>query len=898
MLRISVRPFHPDGTFARRQEAGNKALRRLAVRGAGATLFAGGASLAVQIGATIILARILTPEDFGVVAMVTTISLLLVNFGFNGLTEAIVQRHDIDHSLASTLFWINSAAGVFLTLLFAASGRLLAHLYHDSLVTHVTEGISLTICVTSFSTVHLALLKRAMRFTALSANDITGRFVSVAVSIILGAMGWGYWALVIGTVAQPLSIAIGGFWLCRWFPGLPRRADGTYSAIKFAFSTYGNFAVNYASRNTDNLLVGWRFDARSLGYYKKAYDLFALTASQFVASLAIVVVAALSRVGKNPVLYRRYLLGALATMALVGMWVGTVLTLVGKDLILLLLGQKWMPSGQIFMFFGPGIGMMILYCTNGWIHLSIGRPDRWFRWAFIEFAVTITLFLNALRWGPVGMANAWSISYWLLTIPSIWYAGRPIHLGLRAILSVLWRYIVASLVASAMAFFLMGRISWLVTMPGAAGALSRIGSTGLAATAFYLGVVAILHGGLGPFYSFVGLLREMVDSRSPRSGSKQTGMPDGPREPTSLGDIPLVSILVPAYNAEEWIGDTVRSALAQTWPRIEIIVIDDGSTDATLEIVKQFESQGVRVFEQKNQGASAARNHAFAKSHGDYIQWLDGDDLLGPDKIAKQMELVMQGLSKRTLLSSAWGRFMYRTSRAEFKPTALWCDLAPKEWLLRKMDQNIYMQTATWLVSRELTEAAGPWDIRLLGDDDGEYFCRVLLASEGVRFVPDAQIFYRSFRFDSLSYIGRFPKKIEAHWISMQLHIKYLLSMENSPRTRSACVQYLRDSMIYFYPESVQILEQANRIAMELGEKLGAPNLSWKYAWVRVLFGWMAVKTAQHRIRRIRWRSAKELDHLLFQIERWVQDRERTRSDKELPDERGLTMVAVKESRP
>src|ERR1019366_5532971 len=171
--------------------------------------------------------------------------------------------------------------------------------------------------------------------------------------------------------------------------------------------------------------------------------------------------------------------------------------------------------------------------------------------------------------------------------------------------------------------------------------------------------------------------------------------------------------------------------------------------------------------------AAAARNKAFSRSQGDYIQWLDADDLLAPDKIARQIEALAQTPNKQTLLSGSWGRFMYRYNRTKFVPTALWCDLSSVEWLLRKMEQNIYMQTASWLVSRELSEAAGPWDTRLLSDDDGEYFCRVLLASDSVRFVPEARVYYRSFGYDSLSYIGRSDARIEAHWISMQLHIGY-----------------------------------------------------------------------------------------------------------------------------
>jgi len=333
---------------------------------------------------------------------------------------------------------------------------------------------------------------------------------------------------------------------------------------------------------------------------------------------------------------------------------------------------------------------------------------------------------------------------------------------------------------------------------------------------------------------------------------------------------PLVSILIPAFNAQEWISDTLGSAIAQTWERKEIIVVDDGSSDQTVTVARQFESQGVRVIPQKNQGAAAARNTALSLSKGDYIQWLDADDLLAPDKIARQMEVLDRCRSKRTLLSSAFGKFLYRWYRADFLPTALWSDLSPTEWLLRKMGDNLYMQTATWLVSRELTEAAGPWDTRLLSDDDGEYFCRVLLASDGVRFVPEAKTYYRApgAAFGgTLSYIGRSDRKIRAHWLSMQLHIGYLRSLEDSERVRAACVNYLQRSLIYFYQEDTDIVEQAVRMAKELGGKLTVPYLSWKYSWVRAAFGWSVAKHIATFSRGIRWSSQKLWDKTLFRIE-------------------------------
>jgi glycosyltransferase involved in cell wall biosynthesis len=265
---------------------------------------------------------------------------------------------------------------------------------------------------------------------------------------------------------------------------------------------------------------------------------------------------------------------------------------------------------------------------------------------------------------------------------------------------------------------------------------------------------------------------------------------------------------------------------------------------------------------QRNQGAASARNKAFALSQGDYIQWLDADDLLAPDKIEKQMQVLQLRGSARTLLSSGWGRFMCRSDRAKFIPTQLWSDLSPTEWLLLRMGENLYMQTATWLVSRELTDAAGPWDTRLLSDDDQEYFCRVLLASDGVRFVPEARVYYRGpgIAFGSLSHIGRSERRIEAQWLSVQLHIKYLRSLVDGERARAACLRYLQGSLIHFYPEKAEIVQQANEMARDLGGQLVPPGLSWKYAWMKVIFGWRLAKHGQQVLLKLRWKMAKWWD--------------------------------------
>ena len=329
--------------------------------------------------------------------------------------------------------------------------------------------------------------------------------------------------------------------------------------------------------------------------------------------------------------------------------------------------------------------------------------------------------------------------------------------------------------------------------------------------------------------------------------------------------LPLVSILIPAFNAERWIYHTIASAVGQSWPRKEIIVVDDGSTDGTLNIARQFESDTFKVVSQKNAGAAAARNRALSLSQGAYIQWLDADDLLAANKIEKQMDFARTIGNPKILLSGPWAHFRYRPSKARFRPSCLWCDLSPLDWLLRKLETNDFMQTATWLVSRELTDAAGPWDTRLLGDDDGEYFCRVIKASAGVRFVPDAKVFYRR-NTNSLRHIGRNSQKLEAQFLSMGLTISYIRSIDDGPRARAACVKHLQTYLPYFYPERVDIVESSRVLAAVLGGSLETPQLGWKYSWIQKLFGWVAAKQAQIYYNHLKSSILAGWDHTMLRL--------------------------------
>ena len=290
------------------------------------------------------------------------------------------------------------------------------------------------------------------------------------------------------------------------------------------------------------------------------------------------------------------------------------------------------------------------------------------------------------------------------------------------------------------------------------------------------------------------------------------------------------------------------------------------SRDGTLALARSFESAGVKVATQKNSGASAARNHAFKLCQGEFIQWLDADDLLAPDKIERQMVLAGKKTDRRVLYSGGWGRFLFRAHAAQSSPNALWADLSAAEWLTLKLERNLFLPLSVWLVSRELSEAAGPWNEKLSLDDDGEYFCRVLLASHGVQFVPGEKFFYRMSGFGSLSNVGRSDKKLESLWLSMQAHIRYLRSLDDSERVRRAAVTYLGNWLHCFYPARPDLVTAAQELAASLGGKLDLPHVRPKYAVLEKCFGYLFAARMQGFLPNCKTAVVRAVDWTKFKL--------------------------------
>jgi PST family polysaccharide transporter len=481
-------------------------LRSRTVAGAAVTLTAQIVGNITQLIGSVVLARILSPNDFGLVLMVAAFSGLLMNFGVNGFTEAVIQQPALQHRQVNSLFWINAACSSSLTVVFMALGPVIARFYGEPDLIPITVIMAFSILFGGLSTQHMALLKRRMRFHSAVGNEVTAWVLSYVLAVVLALSGFGYWSLVARQVAFTVALCAGGWILCGWRPGFPSWGGEVGGMVRFALSTYGTFIMAYFERNLDKVLIGRFQGTRWLGSYERAYTLFSIPAGQLTIPLTNVSIAALSRLRGDPLRYRQAFLRAVSLVAFLGMPAGAILTVVGYDMILLLLGPKWEQAGVIFTIFAPAAGLYMVSSTQGWLHLSLGKANRWFRWSMVAFLITSILFVAGLSYGATGVAVGRLVAIHLLAVPGLWYAGRPIHLKIRSVIAVTWKYYVSSAFA--------GLLTWAVLQnlapSGGTWELHALrlllGST--ICLALYLASTIALHQGLKPIVDFLLILRE------------------------------------------------------------------------------------------------------------------------------------------------------------------------------------------------------------------------------------------------------------------------------------------------------------------------------------------------------------------------------------------------------
>lgn len=306
---------------------------------------------------------------------------------------------------------------------------------------------------------------------------------------------------------------------------------------------------------------------------------------------------------------------------------------------------------------------------------------------------------------------------------------------------------------------------------------------------------------------------------------------------------PLVSILVPCFNAERWLGPALDSAFAQTWQKCEIILVNDGSTDGSLAIAQRYESRGLRIATQPNHGQSAACNHALRLAQGEFIKFFDADDVLSPNMVALQIEAL--GTRPGCLAYSEWARFRSDPAEAVFTHRPGWRDAAPVDWLVESWAAaQPMMQCGQFLIPRALLNRAGGWDERLSLINDFEFFTRLTLASDGIVFTPGARLFYRSGLTGSVSR-SRSARAWESAFLSSILATDYLVAAENSARTRHAAAAILQQLVFDIYPDQPTLVAELEARVAKLDGSALRPKGGRAFLLASRLVGWKTARRFQ-----------------------------------------------------
>jgi glycosyltransferase involved in cell wall biosynthesis len=320
---------------------------------------------------------------------------------------------------------------------------------------------------------------------------------------------------------------------------------------------------------------------------------------------------------------------------------------------------------------------------------------------------------------------------------------------------------------------------------------------------------------------------------------------------------PLVSVIIPAYKAEVFIAETLDSVKRQTYPAIEVFVVDDGSKDKTVAIARSYETGNLTVIEQKNSGACVARNRGLSMSRGKYVQFLDADDVLSPDKIEKQVEVLEK--NPGYLGVSPTVHFMNGEDYLKMAPReeSFWIHDTddPADFLVRLYGgdgERWMVQTSAWLTPKTITDQIGPWNEKLLLDQDGEYFARAVLASRGIRTTGGINYYRRFFHGGSISGKSNKKENLQSALLALNLKAEYLGKHNRSDRYQQAMATLYQEIAINAYPQFPDLVKICEEQVRKTGKRPAIPVLGGKLIEAtRQLFGWKAAKTLRKRLHTI-----------------------------------------------
>jgi O-antigen/teichoic acid export membrane protein len=384
-------------------------LKGRSVRGGAWTITSQGMQFVIASTSTVVLARILTPADFGLVAMVVAITGLGQAFADLGLSEATIQSPKISHGQVSTLFWVNVGIGAILTILTMCLAPVLAWFYKQPSVEEITLVISLTFLICGLRVQHEAILRRQMRFSALAFRDIVSLSLGVLVAIVMALRGAGYWALVAQPLTTNFSQVVLTWLMVKWMPSLPRRDTKIRSMLTFGGSVAASYLIINVNRSADNALVGWYCGAGPLGLYSRAYNLLMLPVRQLSAPAGAVVVPAFSRIQDDPERFARYYLRVVNLITWIAAPVFGFLFVAAKPVVALVLGPQWKGAAPVFQILAISALAQLLLESTIWLFISQGHSNRLLKLLLMVCPVIVVSFAIGLPFGIEGVALSGSL---------------------------------------------------------------------------------------------------------------------------------------------------------------------------------------------------------------------------------------------------------------------------------------------------------------------------------------------------------------------------------------------------------------------------------------------------------------------------------------------------------
>jgi O-antigen/teichoic acid export membrane protein len=434
-------------------------LRERTIRGGAARLLGQLAALFLRIGSMMILARLLEPSDFGLVAMVIVVTTVFDIFSTGGLSAAAIQRVHIDVRQMSTLFWLNLAIGAVLASLCVVSAPMFSALYHEPRAALVVSAVAPAFLCTAAGVQHLALLQRELRYTALSVIEVAGQASAAAVSIGLALAQFQYWALIAGVIAAPLTVTVMAWLVTAWVPGLPRRDANISSMVRFGGTVTLNGLVVYVAYNIEKVLLGRYFGPDTLGQYGRACQLINLPTQALNRAVGAVAFASLSRLQDDPHRLKNYFIKGYTLVASVTLPTTLLCALFADDIVVIALGPKWTEAAAVFRSLAPMILVLGILDPTGWLMQAIGLQARSLNIGLVIAPLVVGSTLIGLPYGPTGVAIAQSTAMSLWLVPHIFWALHGTNITPRDLIEAAGRPLIASATAALALVMLLGVIS-------------------------------------------------------------------------------------------------------------------------------------------------------------------------------------------------------------------------------------------------------------------------------------------------------------------------------------------------------------------------------------------------------------------------------------------------------